>query len=140
VFQLKVAAILWSGAAMVRVLLAVAHLRFRTALEEYLAHGGEVSCEAVPTSEELWARLWDDEWDILILDLHLPGQTKLETVHTVHELYPNLPILVLSLSLGVPAWRWQDAGARGILSKAKLAAELIEAVRVVSRGGKYFSE
>lgn len=125
---------------MVRVLLAVVHSNLRAALGECLTQAGEVSWGKAATPEELWSRLRHEQWDVLILDLRLPEQTKLQTVRTVHEVYPTLPILVLSLDLVIPPGRWQKAGARGLLSKTKLSTELIEAVRVVSRGGKYFSE
>ena len=39
----------------------------------------------------------------------------------------------------IPAEYWQDAGASGFVPKAKLSTELIEAVKVISEGGKYFS-
>jgi Response regulator containing a CheY-like receiver domain and an HTH DNA-binding domain len=125
---------------MVRVLLAVAHSSLRAALEECLMRRGEMSCDTAATPEELWNRLSQNTWDVLILDLRLPEQTKRATVHTLHERYPDLPILVLSLNLAVPFSRWQEAGARGFLAKAKLSTELIEAVRIISQGGKYFPE
>jgi DNA-binding NarL/FixJ family response regulator len=125
---------------MVRVLLAVAHSSLRATLEECLMQGGEMSCDTAATPEELWSRLSQDTWDLLILDLRLPEQTKRATVRTLHERYPDLPILVLSLNIAVPFSRWQEAGAAGFLAKAKLSTELIEAVRVISRGGEYFSE
>jgi two-component system, NarL family, invasion response regulator UvrY len=125
---------------MVRVLLAVAHSSLRVTLEECLIHGGEISCDTAATPEELWRRLSQDEWDVLILDLRLPEQTKRATVRMLHERYPNLPILVLSLNLAVPFGRWQEVGARGFLAKAKLSTERIEAVRVISQGGNYFSK
>jgi len=125
---------------MVRVLLAVAHSSLRATLEECLMQGGEMSCDTAATPEELWRRLSQNTWDVLILDLRLPEQTKRATVHTLHKRYPDLPILVLSLNLAVPFGRWQEAGARGFLAKAKLSTELIEAVRVISQGGNYFSK
>jgi two-component system invasion response regulator UvrY len=125
---------------MVRVLLAEAHSHLRAALHEYLVHGGEVVCDTADTSEEVWSRLRHEEWDVLILDLRLPEQTKLETVRTLHEVYPKLPILVISFAKDIVPRHWQDAGASGFLSKAKLSTELSEAVKVVSRGGKYFSQ
>ena len=124
---------------MVRVLLAVAHSSLRATLEECL-QGGEMSCATAATPEELWSRLSQNTWDVLILDLRLPEQTKRATVYTLHERYPELPILVLSLNLAVPFGRWQEAGARGFLAKAKLSTELIEAVRAISQGGNYFSK
>jgi DNA-binding NarL/FixJ family response regulator len=125
---------------MVRVLLAEAHSNLRAALHEYLVHGGEVVCGTVDTSEEMWSQLRHEEWDALILDLRLPEQTKLETVRTLHEIHPKLPILVISFAQDIAPRHWQDAGASGFVSKAKLSHELSEAVRVVSRGGKYFSQ
>jgi DNA-binding NarL/FixJ family response regulator len=125
---------------MVHVLLAEAHPNLRVALHEYLIHGGEVVCGTADTSEEVWNRLRHEEWDVLILDLRLPEQTKLETVRTLHEVYPKLPILVISFAKDIAPRHWQDAGASGFLSKAKLSTELSEAVEVVSRGGKYFFE
>ncbi len=97
-------------------------------------------CSTADTSEEVWSRLRHEEWDVLILDLRLPEQTKLATVRTLHEVYPDLPILVISFAKGIAPRHWQDAGASGFLSKAKLSTELTEAVRVVSRGGKYLFE
>ena len=125
---------------MVRVLLAEAHPNLRAALHEYLIHEGEVVCGTADTSEEVWSRLRHEEWDVLILDLRFPEQTKLQTVRTVHEIYPKLPILVISFTKGIAPRHWQHAGASGFLSKAELGTELSEAIRVVSRGGKYFFE
>lgn len=125
---------------MVRVLLAEAHSSLRAALDEHLVHAGEVACGMAGTSDEVWSRLQHEEWDVLILDLHLPAQTKLETVRRVHEIYPKLPILVISFGKDIALRHWQDAGASGFLSKAKLSTALNEAVRIVSRGGTYFVE
>lgn len=124
---------------MVRVLLAVTHQLLRAALLEYLGVG-EVLCEEAASAEELWDQLWHQQWDVLILDLCLPQHTKLQTVRTLHGRYPNLPILAVSFAADIPTRYWQDAGASGFVSKAKLGAEFIEAVRVISQGGKYFSD
>jgi two-component system, NarL family, invasion response regulator UvrY len=124
---------------MVRVLLAVTHHLLRAALLDYLG-AGKFVCQEVESAEALWGQLLHPEWDVLILDLSLPQHTKLNTVRTVHDRYPNLPILVISFTADVPGWYWQDAGASGFVSKANLGTELIEAVKVVSQGGKYFSE
>jgi DNA-binding NarL/FixJ family response regulator len=124
---------------MVRVLLAVTHHLLRAALLDHLG-AGKFVCQEVENAEALWGQLLHPEWDVLILDLCLPQHTKLDTVRTVHDRYPNLPILVISFTTDVPGWYWQEAGASGFVSKATLGTELIEAVKVVSQGGKYFSE
>jgi DNA-binding NarL/FixJ family response regulator len=123
---------------MVRVLLAEAHSHLRAALHEYLVQGGEVVCGTADTSEAVWSRLGHEQWDVVILDVCLPGQTKLETVRKVHGLYPKLPILVISFARDIALRHWQEAGASGFISKARLYTELSEAVRVVSGGEKYF--
>ena len=123
---------------MVRVLLAVTHHLLRAALLEYLG-ADEVLCEEAGSVEELWDQLRLHQWDVLILDLSLPEHTKLQTVRTLHGRYPNLPILAISFAADIPARYWQDAGASALVSKAKLSTELIEAVKVISEGGKYFS-
>jgi DNA-binding NarL/FixJ family response regulator len=123
---------------MVRVLLAVRHHSLRAALLEHL-RANKVLCEDAASAEELWDRLRLHEWDVLILDLRLPQHTKLQTVRTIQGRYPNLPILVISFAADIPTRSWQRAGAAGFVSKARLSTELIEAVRVISQGGMYFS-
>lgn len=125
---------------MIRVLLAESHSKLRTALLEYLIDGGTVACDMADTPEKVWSRLRHEQWDILILDIRLPGQTKLESVRALHEAYPKLPILVISFAKDMAPRHWQDAGASGFLCKANLSAELSEAVGHVSGGGKYFSQ
>src|SRR5213080_3694576 len=117
---------------MVRVLLAVKHPLLRAALHEYLLLPGEFVCGEAATSEELWTQLLHHEWNVLILDIRLPQQTKLQTVRMLRGLYPGLPIVAISFSTDIPARSWQDAGASGVVSKAKLSTELIEAVKVIS--------
>ena len=125
---------------MVRILLAVTHTLFRAALQDYLLLPDEFFCGEAATSDELWSQLGSQHWHVLILDMCLPDRTKLQTVRTVHDLYPQIPILAVSFSVAIETKYWQDAGASGFVSKAKLSTDLIEAVRVVSRGGKYFTD
>ena len=122
---------------MVRALLAVRHHSLRAALLEHL-RANKVLCGDAASAEELWDQLRLHEWDVLILDLCLPQHTKLQTVRTIQGRYPNLPILVTSFAADTLTRSWQDAGAAGFVSKASLSAELIEAVRVISQGEKYF--
>ena len=123
---------------MVRVLLAVKHHSLRAALLEHL-RANKVLCEGAASAEELWDQLRLHEWDVLILDLRLPQHSKLQTVRTIEGRYPNLPILIISFAADIPTRSWQWAGAAGFVSKASLNTELIEAVRVISQGGMYFS-
>jgi DNA-binding NarL/FixJ family response regulator len=122
---------------MVRVLLAIVHPLLRAALLEYCVASG-VLCGEAASAEELWDQLRLHEWDVLILDLRLPPHTKLQTLRTVHSRYPTLPILAVSFAADIPSRYWEDAGASGLVLKANLGTDLIEAVKIVSQGGKYF--
>jgi DNA-binding NarL/FixJ family response regulator len=123
---------------MVRVLLAVMHPLLRAALVEYLG-AGDLLCDEAASPAELWDRLQLGIWDVLILDLHLPQQNKLQTLQVVHQHYPTLPILTMSFADDIPVHRWRDAGASAFVSKTKLGEKLLEAVRVLSQGGTYFA-
>jgi DNA-binding NarL/FixJ family response regulator len=122
---------------MVRVLLAVSHHLLRAALLDYCGTA-EMVCGETATVEGLWAQLQQQPWEVLVLDLCLPGQNKLQTVRSVHSRYPHLPIVAISFALDVPTRYWRDAGALGFLAKGNLGSELVHAVKTVSQGGEYF--
>ena len=125
---------------MVRVLLAVTHLGLRAALKEDVLPPGDFICGEAAHAEELWDQLAKHEWHVLVLDVCLPDHTKLQTLRTVHRRYPTLPILPIAISASITEKHWRDAGASGFVSKVSLNADLDEAVRVLSRGGTYFSD
>jgi DNA-binding NarL/FixJ family response regulator len=123
---------------MVCALLAVMHPLLRTTLLDY-CEAEEVLCGEAATAEDLWGELQRHEWDVLVLDLCLPQHTRLQTVRAIHGRYPNLAIVAISLAVDIPTRCWKDAGASGFVSKTKLGAELVEAVKVISQGGLYFT-
>lgn len=80
------------------------------------------------------------DWDVVVLDLAMPGRSGLELLRDLKKEKPNLPVLVLSvhpedqLALNV-----LKAGASGYLTKDAAPEELIEAIRRLVGGGKYIS-
>lgn len=86
------------------------------------------------------ALLETQAWDLLLLDLSLPGRGGLEVLGEVHRRRPELPVLVYSAhreeELALHVLR---AGAAGYLCKERAPEELCQAVRQVLRGGAYFS-
>ena len=80
------------------------------------------------------------KWDVLVLDINLPGRSGLEVLREARQHLPNLPVLVLSSTpedqLGL---RVLKAGAAGYLNKQTALEELVQAVRKVLAGGKYVS-
>ena len=82
----------------------------------------------------------NNKWDIVILDITLPGKGGLEILQSIRSVQSKVPVLVLSMvPVSQYARRILQAGASGYVTKSEPAEELIKAVRAVSRGLKYFS-
>lgn len=79
-------------------------------------------------------------WDLVVLDLNLPGRSGLEFLQEARAACPGTRFLVLSASSEEElAIRCVRLGAAGYLTKASAAAELVVAVRRVLEGGRYVS-
>ncbi len=78
--------------------------------------------------------------DIVVLDIGLPDQNGLELLKRIHQEWPRLPILILSMyhedQYGLRAMR---AGAAGYLNKASVPENLVLAIQKVLAGGHYVS-
>jgi DNA-binding NarL/FixJ family response regulator len=81
-----------------------------------------------------------DKWDVLVLDLNMPGKNGLEVIKESRLMAPKLPILVLTmLPEEQVAARVLKAGAAGFLNKQTAPEELVAAVRRVLAGGRYLT-
>jgi two-component system invasion response regulator UvrY len=90
--------------------------------------------------EQAMEQIQNDKWDIIILDINLPGKGGLEILRSIRSIESKVPVLVLSMvPVSQYARRVLQAGASGYLTKSEPAEELIKAVRAVARGMKYFS-
>jgi DNA-binding NarL/FixJ family response regulator len=80
------------------------------------------------------------DWDIVILDISMPGSSGFDILHDLKRLRPKLPILFLSMHPEEQfARRALKSGAAGYLTKESVPEELKEAVRRVLTGGRYVS-
>jgi two-component system invasion response regulator UvrY len=126
---------------MLRVLIADDHAVVRKGLVQILleeffsADIGQAS-----DADELLAKVLNEKWDVVITDISMPGRSGLEVLHDIRQLYPNLPVLVLSVySEEQYAIRAIRTGASGYLRKDSAPDELVKAVRCLLLGKKYFS-
>jgi DNA-binding NarL/FixJ family response regulator len=79
-------------------------------------------------------------WDLVVLDVSLPGLSGLDTLALMREDNPNLPIIMLSLHTGLHYVRRSfSLGATGYVSKLTVSEDLIEAIEAVLAGGMYLS-
>jgi two-component system, NarL family, invasion response regulator UvrY len=126
---------------MHRVLLvddhAVLRRGVRAILEDHFP--GVVVAEASNGNEALAALA--DTYDVVVLDLSMPGRSGLDLLSEIKHRQPKLPVLIMSLygeeQYAVRALR---AGASGYLTKAAAPEQLVGAITKVIRGGRYISE
>lgn len=124
------------------LLLADDHEVVRRGLRQMLADDfPEASFGEARTGPETLEMALAGNWDLLILDINLPGRGGLDVLGELKTRKPELRILVLSM---LPeeefALRAIRRGAAGYLSKQTVATELIGAVRQVLSGRRYFSD
>jgi DNA-binding NarL/FixJ family response regulator len=92
------------------------------------------------TYEDAMEQIENGKFDLVILDINLPGKSGLEVLASIRVSQPRLPILVLSMvSVAQYARRVLQAGATGYMTKSEPAEEFLKAVRAVSQGLRYFS-
>ena len=126
---------------MTRVLIADDHAILRRGLREILVRElkDSVFGEA-KDAQEVLARTQSDQWDLLILDISMPGRSGLDVLRDIRALRPKLPVLILSMhpedQYGKRVLR---AGASGFMNKESAPEELIKAVNKVLAGGRYVS-
>ena len=126
---------------MTKILIADDHAIVREGLKQIVAEqsGMHVKGEA-SNYAELFQLLPKNEWDIVILDIHMPGKNGLEALKDIRQQYPNLPVLILSMySEEQYGLRAIKAGASGFLEKVSAPDELVEAIQKLISGSKYIS-
>jgi two-component system, NarL family, invasion response regulator UvrY len=126
---------------VVKILIADDHEIVRKGLREILAHGlGDASFGEARDAEEVLRAVRAEHWDVLILDLTMPGRSGLDVLRDLQLQHRALPVLVLSMhSEHQYGKRVLKAGAAGYLHKDSASEELMHALRKVLRGGKYVS-
>ncbi|MBJ6723918.1 response regulator [Geomesophilobacter sediminis] len=97
-------------------------------------------CAEAGTAGEAEAKLSQEKYDVLLLDLSMPGMSGLDLLEKLHRERPELRILILSMHPEEQyAVRALSLGASGYLTKESAPAELVVAVNKVLAGGRYIS-
>jgi DNA-binding NarL/FixJ family response regulator len=126
---------------MIRVVIADDHTIVREGLRQLLALAGDivVAAEAV-NGHEVVDRVRDTDFEILLLDLSMPGKSGMELIRQVKNEKPRLRILVLSMhEENQYAVRAIKAGASGYLTKDSASVQLVLAIRKLASGGAFIS-
>jgi DNA-binding NarL/FixJ family response regulator len=126
---------------MIRLVIADDHTLMREGLKRILETADDISVvgEAIDGFETL-AMVRRCDFDLLLLDMSMPGKSGVELIRQIKEVMPKLPILILTMheeeQYAVRAIR---AGARGYLTKESAGVQLLNAIRKVAAGRPYIS-
>jgi two-component system invasion response regulator UvrY len=126
---------------MIRVLIVDDHPIVRRGLREILVRELECTvCDEAKDAQDVLARMQTGDWDLVILDITMPGRSGLEVLRDLKTLRPKLPVLVVSMHAEDQyGKRTLRAGASGYMNKESAPDELIKAVKRVLAGGLYVS-
>ena len=124
---------------MIRVLIADDHELVRRGVRGLLKDDfpGIVFGEALDAKQTL-AAVEKKPWDLVLLDINMPGRNGLDVLQDLRRLYPELPVIILSAFPEKDyAMRAFKLGAAGYVSKESASGELLAAARKALAGGRY---
>jgi DNA-binding NarL/FixJ family response regulator len=123
----------------VSVLIADDHEVVRRGLRQILAETPDiVLADEAASAPDVMRLVRERSYDVVVLDLSLPGTIGVELLENVKRERPDVPVLVLSMHAEEQhAARVLRAGAAGFLPKETAADELVQAIYKVHRGGRY---
>jgi|SRR5665213_2732777 len=126
---------------MIEILIADDHTIFRDGLKQIIADEADmvVAGEAID-GDDVLQKIRARAWDILILDMSMPGKSGIALIQQIKARRPKLPILILSMyhekQFAIQAIR---AGAAGYITKDSATSQLIVGIRKVCGGGMFMS-
>ena len=126
---------------MIRIVIADDHAIVREGLKRIVSSVAdmEVASEAADGAEVM-QRVRELSFDVLMLDLSMPGRSGMELIKLLRAEHPKLRILVLSMHQELQyAVRAIKSGASGYLTKESAPAQLEQAIRKIAAGGAFIS-
>ena len=126
---------------MIKILIADDHPVVRKGLKEIIEEIPDMAVHGEASNgQETLEKVGKSDFDIVVLDISMPGISGLDILKQLKSEKPELSILVLSMYPEEQyAVRVLRAGASGYLTKESAPEELIAAIRKASKGGKYIS-
>jgi DNA-binding NarL/FixJ family response regulator len=127
---------------MIHILIADDHAIVRRGLKQILdEEPGLAIVSEAENGQDVLDMSRHRTWDLVILDINLPGRSGIDILNELHYAYPKLPVLILSMyPEDQYALRVLNAGASGYLTKQSAPEELVKAIKKIRGGGKYYSD
>jgi DNA-binding NarL/FixJ family response regulator len=126
---------------MINILIADDHAVVRRGLKEIVAEQPDMQVLGEAQNvQEVFQLLRQREWDVVVLDLNMPGGSGLDVLRDLKDVRPDLPVLILTVHPEDQfAIRVLKAGAAGYLTKESAPEQLVQAIRKAHAGGRYVS-
>jgi two-component system, NarL family, invasion response regulator UvrY len=126
---------------MHRILIVDDHPLVRKGLCQILREDISLSVlDELSNGNDVQSKVDQNSYDVIILDISLPGRDGLDVLKDLHYYHPRIPVIILSIQSECQyALRAMKLGASGCMNKAFAPEELVDAVRQVLSGGKYIS-
>ena len=126
---------------MIRLLIVDDHELMREGLKQLFDDEEDLMvCAEAGSGEEALAILQDEKFDLVLLDISIPGIHGVELIKKIKEQLNSPPILVLSMhNESQIAKRKLKAGASGYITKDSSPKDLLEAIRKVAAGGRFIT-
>ncbi len=126
---------------MINVLIADDHAVVRKGIRQILSEESDINVLGeASNSDEVLAQLYDQKWDVIVLDITMPGKNGLDVLIEIKQKKPEIKVLILSMHPEEEiAMRALKTGASGYLNKDSVPGELIKAIRKIYSGSKYIS-
>jgi two-component system, NarL family, invasion response regulator UvrY len=126
---------------LLRVLVVDDHEVVRKGLMKVLAETLQpVKVDEAKNGQDALAKVWKNEYDVVLLDIKMPGKSGLDVLKEIKQHRPKLPVMILSMHpeehFAIRAIR---AGASGYLTKECAGDEMVLAIRKALKGEKYIS-
>jgi len=127
---------------MLRILVADDHEVVRKGLVKVLAETLQpIKVDEASNGQEAMSKIWKGGYDLVVLDMKMPGKSGLDVLKEIKQHQPKLPVVILSMHPEEQfAIRAMRAGAAGYLTKECAGEELVLAIRKALKGGKYISD
>jgi DNA-binding NarL/FixJ family response regulator len=127
---------------MIKILIADDHAVVRAGMKQIVNETPDIRvADEASTGQEVLNKILKQAYDVVVLDITMPGRSGLDILKEIKTFKPHLPILILSMHPEEQyAVRVLKAGAAGYLTKESIPTALVTALRKLAQGKKYISD
>ncbi len=124
-----------------RILIADDHAIVRRGMRQLLLeHYPFATIGEAANVEELISLVINQQWDVVVCDMNMPGRSGLDALMQIKEISPKLPVLIMSMyPEDQYALRVLKSGAAGYLGKETIHDNIVSAIELVVQGKRYIT-